>query len=288
MREDSLDEFEAVFEQASIPVLEIQKVVFREVGVVLRDHALDNSALDVAQYLRKRFGSELVTFFPTAMPRSSAENHAEAHGASLAESGYGSSAELIGQVALNKLDLVIDPVLDGEGGDSLDALIESTAPPILILRKPVIDTRAMFSHVLHSLTGNFQQSENFSCSFSLAESGGRVLLLHAINESEMIDIREALQAARHVDDRTSSEVLEEMSHHGERFLKGVVAATRSETLDVSYRLSIGAVDVVVREALANSPFGLLVIGCHSEGKSHVSADDYRLIHSIHEVPILAL
>ncbi len=290
MREDSLEEFEAVFQKASIPVLEIQKVNIQGIAVVLADYALDNSILDIAAHLKKRFSSKVTLHWPDSMNKDVVKKSADAHGAEPAAQPYGSHAELIGQIAIGKSNLVLstEPDETKRRSAELDALVESATPPVLVIRRPVNDPASVFRKILHSLTGNFQQTRNFSYSFTLAEPGGGVQLLHAIEDHEMEDVREALAGAPSITDRNSVEVLAGMSQHGERFLKGVVAAMRDDAFDVSYRLAVGDVEEVMREELACGEYGLLVVGHHCEGCSHIAASDYQLMHQVREIPVLAL
>lgn len=290
MREDSLDEFEAVFQKASIPVLEIQKVEIQKISAVLVDHALDNSILDLSAYLKARFNSTVTLHWPNAMSEEVVKKVAGAHGTEPAAQPFASHAELIGQISLDKSHLVLtsEPDETALRSAELDALVESATPPVLVIRRPVNDPATVFRKILHSLTGNFQQTRNFSYSFSLAEPDGRVLLLHAVADHEISDVREALAGAPSITDRSSDEVLAEMSQHGERFLRGVVAAMRDDAFGVGYRLAVGDVEEVMRSELAAGDYGLLVVGHHCDGCSHIAASDYQLMHQVRDIPVLAL
>ncbi len=50
MRDRSLDEFESIFEQASIPVLDIEDVAITRVGVMVKGQALDAVVLKLAAH----------------------------------------------------------------------------------------------------------------------------------------------------------------------------------------------------------------------------------------------
>lgn len=50
MRDRSTDEFESIFEQASIPVLHIEDVAKMRVGVVAKGHALDTVVFKLAAH----------------------------------------------------------------------------------------------------------------------------------------------------------------------------------------------------------------------------------------------
>ena len=60
MRERSLEEFESIFERASIPVLDIEPVRLARVSAVLEGHPLDASILSLASYLKAGFGAEVL------------------------------------------------------------------------------------------------------------------------------------------------------------------------------------------------------------------------------------
>jgi len=184
--------------------------------------------------------------------------------------------------------LASEPEETARRSAELDALVECATPPVLVIRRPVNEPASVFGKILHGLTGNFQQTRNFSYSFSLAEPGGSVLLLHAVAENELADVRAALKSAPGVTDRGSQEVLAGMSQHGERFLKGVGGAMRDDTFEVSYRLTVGDVEAVMQDELAREGYGLLVVGHHCEGCSHIAASDYQLMHQVRDIPVLAL
>ena len=166
--------------------------------------------------------------------------------------------------------------------------MQGTAPPILIVRQEIEDPAALFNSILHSLTGNFQQTRNFSYSFTLAGDGGRLMLLHVIDDDEVQDVRGALQVSPDIADRSGEALLENLARHGERYLKAVVAASRDRSFDVSYRLAVSDIITTVRQELATQRYGLLVVGSHQEGHSYVAADDYQLMHQVRDIPVLAL
>jgi hypothetical protein len=170
----------------------------------------------------------------------------------------------------------------------LDLLVQGTAPPILVLRSSSHRAADVFREILHSLTGNFQQTQNFAYSFTLVEEGGRLVLLHAIDEHEVRDVRDTLQVSPDIANETGEALVHSLSHHGERYLKAVVAASRQRPFDVSYRLAVGEIVPTVRAELSRSDYTLLVIGAHVEGYSHVTADDYQLMHQVLDIPVLAL
>jgi hypothetical protein len=109
-----------------------------------------------------------------------------------------------------------------------------------------------------------------------------------IDNAELEDVRDALLVSPETTDEEGDELLAKMAHHGERFLKGVVAASRKEPFDVGYRIVVGDVVDTVRAELESGDYGLLVVGRHEDGRSHVAADDYQLMHAVTEVPVLAL
>jgi hypothetical protein len=292
MRERSLDEFESIFEQASIPVLDIREAALTRISVVLAGSALDVSILALAGDLQKRFDSEVRVLPPAGVDLSEARTTAGKHGFAIGDETYASNVDLVRQVRGSQTHLVLlgDPEDVGALGFELDldALVEDTDPPILIIRKAIEDPTVVFTKILHSLTGNFQQTQNFTHSFTLVTDKGELLLLHVISDDQVDDVRETLQVSPEIADRTGGRLLANLAHHGERYLKAVVAASRKEPFDVRYRLAVGDVVATVRRELASGRYSLLVVGSHLEGRSEVSASDYRLMHQVRDVPVLAL
>ncbi len=290
MREQSLDEFESIFEQASIPVLEIEPVTLARVAVVLKNDALDASVCRLAAHLKTRFGSEVQVHYPDTLSKDSVAATTTVTDFAAAPAAFRSTAELVGQVSIGRSQLVLMPEPEDEAGRvvSVDALVEGTSPPILLVRSEIDEPASVFSRVLHSLTGSFQQTQNFSHSFTLVEDAGQVLLLHVVSEAEVADVRDAMRVSPEVDTEEGEKLVEKLSHHGERFLKGVVAAAREAPYDASYRLAVGDIVETVRTELEAGGYSVLVVGHHVEGHSHISADDYQLMHTVRDIPVLAL
>jgi hypothetical protein len=283
MRDDSLDEFEAIFEQASIPVFDIEEVVLARVSIVLSGAAIDASLLKLGAYMKKRFGSEIRVH----LAASAGDSLTLDDGYAVDLQRFTSTAELVGQISIGRGQLVLLSDTNDSSFD-LDTIVEGTSPPVLIVRSPLDDPATLFRGICHSLTGNFRQSKNFSYSFALAEDGSHLELLHVIDESEVEDVRDALLISPDIAEGTGESLLENLRHHGERYLKGVVAASRSCPFDVSYRLAVGDLVDEVRGALARGDFGLLVVGVHHEGHSHITAVEYQLMHQIRDIAVLAL
>ena len=290
MRERSLDEFQSIFEQASIPVLDIEEVALTRVGAILKDDQLDTSILDLASYLKARFDSEIQVHWPAAIDAARLRDAARKRGLELADEPFASTAELVGQVSIGRSQLVLLPEPRDETARvvDLDLLVTGTAPPILIVRRPIGEPEAVFARILHGLTGSFQQTQNFSYSFTLAGDGGRLVLLHIIDDDEIQDVRGVLQVSPEIADETGEKLLRNLAHHGERYLKAVVAASRNRPFDVTYRLAVGDIITTVKEELIRGDYGLLVVGSHYEGHSHLAADDYQLMHQVRDIPVLAL
>ncbi len=114
------------------------------------------------------------------------------------------------------------------------------------------------------------------------------MLLHTIDATELEDVRDSLQVSPEISQRGEAELLESLTHHGERYLKAVVTASRDLKCDVRYRLALGEVLPVIQQELARGPYGLRVIGRHQQGKSYVDADVYQLMHRVTDIPVLAL
>lgn len=290
MRERAIDQFESIFERASIPVLDIQELALQRVSLILKGDPLDDSVLKMAQYLQARFQAEVRVHWPSRLGPEHAEPVRGEYGFALAPRPFESTAALIGQVALAHSQLVLIPEPQDEEARLVekDDLVKGSAPPILLVRRPVERPAAVFQSILHSLSGNFQQSENFSYSFTLVEEHGTLRLLHAIDQDDIAAVREAMQVSPEVSDKDEKEILEHLTHRGERYLKAVVAASRKFSYEVNYRLVLGDVVTTVQRELASGSYGLLVVGQHEERHSRITAADYQLMHLVQDVPVLAL
>lgn len=291
MLERSLDEFEAIFERASIPVLDIRELQLARIAAVLKGGPLDDSVVGLAEYLKTRFGAEVRVHWPGGLDVTSTLDRADSAGLERSGRPFGSTAELVGQISIGRSQLILLPEpMDAQRRVlNLDLLIQGALPPIMLIREPIDEPQRVFRHVLHSLTGNFRQTQNFAYSFTLVENaGGKLLLLHTIDESELEDVRQALQLSQNVPAAGRAELLALLARLGQRYLKGVVAASRQQPYDVSYRLAIGEVVPTVRAELESGRHTLLVVGCHRAGHSFIEAADYELMHEVRAIPVLAL
>ena len=288
MREKAIEQFESIFERAAIPVLQIDEIALKRISLVLAGDALDETGVQLAGHLRTRFGVQIRLHGPAAAWRA-VQTASPNNGFEAADAPAESTAALIGQIALahSQLVIVAEPPEPTAGFDT-DALVSGTASPILFVRTHVDEPQTIFERVLHSLSGNFQQTQNFSYSFTLVADDGALRLLHAIDPNDIAAVREAMQVSPDVSIEDEQQILEQLKCHGERYLKAVVAASREQPYDVSYELRFGDVVSSVQAELARESYGLLVVGHHAEGHSHTTADDYQLLHLVRDVPVLAL
>lgn len=290
MRDRSIDEFESVFERASIPVLDIDGVRIDRVCAVTKNDVLDDSILAIAGYLKERFDATVEVRHRADGDSAKLRETVTNRGFVWSDDPFRNTAELVGQISIGKAQLVLLPEPKDESARfvDLDAVVTGTTPPILAVREPVSDPKAVFSNILHGLTGNFRQTQNFAVSFTLAEDHGRLALLHAIEKTEVRDVRDTLLLSPHIASSEGDDLVAALTHHGERYLKAVVAAARQRPFDVSYQLAVGDVVALVQAELKRGDYSMLVVGSHSEGHSHVSADDYQLLHQVRDIPVLAL
>lgn len=284
MRDKAIDEFESIFERASVPVLDFEPLKLARISAVLKGNPLDAAIRGLCGYLRDRFNATVRLHQPAGAriaPPTGEEAPAEL---------FHSTAELLGQLSLadSQLVLIAEPADEAARVVDIDDLVRGAAPPVLIVRQPIANPADVFARILHSLTGNFQQTRNFSYSFALVERDGEILLLHVIDETEIGDICEALRISSEIDATAAEDLLDRLRRHGERYLRGVVAASQPFPYEVSYRLEVGPIVATVQAELASGQYGLLVVGHHQDGRSHISADDYQLMHLVRDVPILAL
>ena len=161
MRERAIEQFESIFERASIPVLDIHEIALRRVSLVLKGDVLDESLLRLAAYLRDRFEATVRVHWPSSVDQAVVVAAESTHAFTPAPGAFESTAALIGQVALAHSQLVLIPEPEDEGARVVekDALVEGAAPPILLVRRPVEQPAAVFRSILHSLSGDFQQTE---------------------------------------------------------------------------------------------------------------------------------
>jgi nucleotide-binding universal stress UspA family protein len=290
VKERSIDEFESIFERASIPVLDIEEVAINRISAVLKGEPLDDSVLVLAAYLKQRFEAQVDLHYPAMCDGEPVLKAARKRGLHPQTQPFVSTAELVGQVSIGRARLVLmaEPVEEEARFVDIDAMVQGTAPPVLIIRQPIDKPSDVFAHVLHSLTGNFQQTQNFSYSFTLVKDRGTIELLHTIDESDIEDVKQALRMSLEVDAYEAKELLESLARHAERYLKGVAAASHKRPFNVSYTLAVGEVVPTVQAALAGGKYTLLVVGSHEEGHSRVRTSDYQLMHTVREIPVLAL
>lgn len=302
MRNRKIDEYEALFEQASIPVLAIPQLELTRIAVAFVGTELDGSAQRIALRLARRFDAQVQAFY-TPAGHAAAEQAAESANWSLASKPPASAdqstdnearrvADQAVAAAINAFDphlLILPQPADADVQFAdLDTLVESVHAPVFIFRQPIEYAGQPFERPLHYLTGAFEQKRNFAYSFHLVATGGEVFVKHVINEDEIDEVKAALSLSEMIDDGTMECVLKELTRAGERYLKGVVAGAEHLPCTVRYDVSVGDVLESVEKEMAAGKHTLLVVGAHVQGRSHLDARVYQLMHQIKSAPVLAL
>ena len=54
---------------------------------------------------------------------------------------------------------------------------------------------------------------------------------------------------------------------------------------MSYQLAVGEIVPLVKDELKRVDYGLLVVGLHTDGHSHVSPDDYQFLPPVPDFPV---
>ena len=286
MRDSALDEFGSLFERASIPVFDIPEESLSKIGIVLTGGVADTSVAKLGAFLEERFSASISLYCGSGCSGSSFVSKETGWEAV----GYSTTAALVEGLECSQSQLVLfsEVSSEGKGGGELDELVEALAAPVLIVREPLNDPGKVFEHVLHNLTGSLKQIRNLAYSFSLVADEGELMLLHVIAAEELEDVRDTLLVSSEISREEGANLIHHLKDHTERYLKGIVASSRTEPYEVSYRLSIGDVLPCVEEELRRGDFGLLVVGTHAEGRSHTDAVEYQLMHAIQDTPVLAL
>jgi len=287
VRDHSIEEFESLFSKASIPIFDIPKIEFRRVALILTGASLDAVVLQAGKYLHGRFGAAFSVHWKEAVDADMIESISQRPAFTLEPHPFTTETSLIQQVASSVCQLVVFPfdVNDASPVVSATRLIEDLAPPVLLMTSPFRE----FTKTLHCLTvGDIENIRNFAYSFNLVETNGELLLLHVIEESDIEQVAQALQVSPKISEKGGDELLRNLKEHAEQYLKGMVASRRDHCYEVNYRLAVGGVLPEVQSGLRSGDFGLLIIGSHREGRSHVDADEYQLMHLIKDIPILAL
>jgi len=139
MRERAIEQFESLFERASIPVLDIREIPLKRISLVLKGDPLDESMLLLAAYLKGRFNADVRMHWSPAANEALLAVAESTHGFTPAAGPFESTAALIGQVAIAHSQLVLIPEPEDETARVVDAdrLVEGTAPPILLVRRPI-------------------------------------------------------------------------------------------------------------------------------------------------------
>lgn len=290
MRDRSIDEFESIFEKASIPVFEIPDVEIKNISAVLKGDPLDGAAIALAEYLKDRFAAEVLLHWSHRADRREVMALAERYEFQPAAQAFADTRQLIGQVdqADSHIVLLPEPSREEDRLLDLDPLVEELEPPVMILRSQIENPRQCFARVLRVLTGKFQHTRNFSYAFALTEPKGLLELLHTVHEEEIADVRGALSVSPEVPDEVGEDLLQEIARQGERYLKGVALSGKAQPFEIRYRVLVGHVLDLVQKEVELGNYGMVIVGRHREGKSHVEADVYQLMHLVRSVPVLAI
>jgi len=289
MREHSLDEFESLFERASIPVFDIPDLELANIAAVISQTDLDYSVLGLAQYFKARFNSEVQVYWPTKVNEQHNIDMARKYNLSPA-SAYGAVEDLVAALAAESCRLLIWPISESNevAEGELDTLVQSAEPPIFIVRQQIPQPSRVFIRVLHSLCGSLERVQHLAYSFSLVADQGLLVLMHTIEEHEIEEVRDTLKVSPEISGASGAALIADLTQHAERYLKGLVASSRDEPYRVQYRLGMGEVLQVVRHELSQGDYGLLVTGSHEHGHSDIAAMDYQLMHQVRDIPVLAL
>ncbi|MCH7958809.1 MAG: hypothetical protein IID08_01670 [Candidatus Hydrogenedentes bacterium] len=290
MYESSIDEFEALFERASIPVFDLPHVALKSIAFVPDGSDVDRSCVALLGSLKNRFDAEVQVYRDPCVDPEYTAALATAHSFKVAGESYLTPKELT--AALNKgghdLILLTESDTSESHAATLDELVQHAHVPVLVVRTPIEAPEDVFTKVLHSMTGNLESINHLAYSFSLVEDGGALMLLHTVEHTELEDLRDTLRVSKEVAARDGEALLEDLKHHAERYLKGVVASARDEPYAVDYHLRIGDAITAVERELRIGHSTLLVVGTHHEGSSHVDALEYQLMHRVSAIPVLAL
>jgi hypothetical protein len=286
----SLDEFESIFEKASIPVFDLPGLELSNCSIVLRDGVLDGSILSLAGYLKARFSCTVQLHWPSILSGEKADRLATENGLKSFGSPYTSTEEMAGQIDPGECQLLLfsEAIHEENRIVELDRLVELVSVPILLVKAPVEDPSSLFRRVLHCLSGNPENIKHLFYSFDIVEPKGMLHLLHTIDESELDDICRVLRASPDVVTQSRNDLLRALEQHAERYLRGAVAATEERSYEVDYTLAFGNVLETVKKELSRQDYGLLVAGTHRAGRSHIAAVDYQLLRLAGEIPVLAL
>ena len=269
-------------------MFDVEPLQLRHIAAVASGGELDESVLAISGQLRKRFDCRAILHRHNSVSQGEASRLASEHFHGLTSESFRDARRLAEDLNRDACQLVVLPLGEAAAGVDLDELVRHSSAPVLIVRRPVADPLAIFDSVLHVMTGDLARIANMGYSFGLVNSGGRLTLQHSISEAELEDTRRLIKGERDEGSENPAQLVSELQRYAERYLEGIVEAHRSEPYAVSYRLAVGDALERARQGIAECHASLLITGTHLRGESFVDAEEYRLMHSVSEIPVLAL
>ena len=296
MKERELDEFQSMFRRAIIPTIEVEKIRVESILLLADFGDLTPACGAVTARLVERFGASVSTCF--LLHPEDRDEHARAQAVLDALPGDGGEIrvgdpvlELPRLIAERKPGAIVAPEpfhvhCDPNERDLLDALLIATPIPTLLIRSTDVD--GIFGRILAKIPGGRTDLiQQFSIAFALCDAGGRVRLLHVLEDARLEELVRLLEITPEVDtEQGGASLLAAAKTRMDHLLRGAVRTAEGAAFTVEADLRVGDPFAIVPEAVRDC--SLLILGSQSAHTEFLESRSYALMKAVPGVHVLAL
>jgi len=295
MKERELDEFESMFRRAIIPTIEVEKIGLDSILLLADFGELTPACGIVAARLAVRFGASVSTCFFLHLEDRDERDRAQRVLDALPGSGEirvgDPVVELPKLIAERRPSAIVAPEpfhlhCDPNERDLLDSLLIATPIPTLLIRNPEVDD--IFTNIVAKIPGGRTDLiEQFSLAFALCAKGGRVELLHVLEQTRLQELVDLLEITPEVDtEQGAAALLAAAKSRMDHLLKGAVRFADDAAFDVVADLRVGDPFVILPEVARGC--SLLILGSQAAHTEFLESRAYALMKAVPGVHVLAL
>ncbi len=296
MRERELDEFESMFRRAIIPTIEVEQIGLDSILLLADFGELTPACGNVAARLAERFGASVSTCFFLHLEdreeRDRAQRVLDALPGGGGEIRVGDPiVELPKLIAERRPGAIVAPEpfhlhCDPNERDLLDSLLIATPIPTLLIRSTEVDD--IFTNIVAKIPGGRTDLiEQFSIAFALCEKGGRVELLHVLEQARLQELVDLLEITPEIDtEEGAAGLLSAAKSRMDHLLKGAVRVADEAAFDVVADLRVGDPFVILPEVARDC--SLLILGSQAAHTEFLESRAYALMKAVPGVHVLAL
>lgn len=298
MKNRDLDEFASLFERSVIPAIEVSEIIIPEIVVLADFSDRVPTCAAMAKELATRFGSRVSARF---LLRHEDEQHLAEAEEVLQSIEADERLMIAGDMAEHLMRIVDDesPALivspasfrghgEGAGADGrfIERLLVMTETPVLMVRSPV--EGSPFDDIFAQVPdGRHDLITELSFAFALCSPGGRLRLLHVIEEERLEELAKVLEVAPEIDTEAGArELRDAIERRMDHLLKGAIRTAEDARFKVDSAIRAG--DTVEITATELGSGKLLILASHGVRGEFLQSHALEIMARIPDIPVLAL